>query len=126
MTGLSILVLFLLGLAHFLGDYTHLSNTWMLKAKSKAENFLPILAHAGVHATLYLIVGLIFTSFMYAFMVAIFQLAIHFIIDVLKGKLNVWYPNLANPANKYHWYVFGADQFLHFVALIVCAYFISM
>jgi len=48
-----------------------------------------------------------------------FQLFTHFCIDVLKGKLNVWFPSLSNPANKGHWYVFGADQLAHQIVIIL-------
>ncbi len=44
--------------------------------------------------------------------------------DVLKGKCNVWFPSAANPANKLHWILFGFDQFLHAVVIILMAYFV--
>lgn len=46
------------------------------------------------------------------------QTIAHFWIDLLKGKMNKWFPSLQNPANYFHWYVFGADQFLHILTII--------
>src|SRR5690606_26867796 len=47
------------------------------------------------------------------------QLVSHFAIDVWKGKMNVWFPFLADPTNKFHWYIFGFDQYLH-ALIIIC------
>jgi len=47
-----------------------------------------------------------------------FQLITHFLIDVWKGRMNGWFPTLQSPANKWHWIVFGFDQFLHALVII--------
>lgn len=119
-------LLVLLNLVHWLADYTHLSTDWMLKAKRLGTPILPILAHAGVHAVL---MGLII-FFMYGYVLAIqlaaLQLVSHFLIDLWKGKMNKWFPALQSPANKFHWVVFGADQFLHQLIIIRMAYFATI
>jgi len=112
----------LLLICHFLADYTHLSTAWMLKAKATGRPLLPILAHGGVHSILMLFVLLFFVSPITAFLLAALQLAAHTAIDTLKGRLNVWHKPAANPANKIHWIVFGADQFLHILTIELMVY----
>ena len=113
--------LLLIGLffCHFLADFTWLSTTWMLNAKSLGKPLLPIFAHAAVHATL---MGLLlsFGNLTVAlwFNLVMFQLLSHFLIDLWKGRMNVWFPIVTSPANKWHWILFGFDQFLH--AAVIC------
>jgi len=111
-------ILFLLFVCHFLADYTHLSTSWMLNAKRLGTPLFPILMHALVHTVL-------MTFVLYLFKVenilplALFQLSTHFLIDVWKGKMNSWFPSLQSPANKWHWIVFGFDQLLHALVIIL-------
>ena len=117
--------LLLIGLffCHFLADFTWLSTTWMLNAKSLGKPLLPIFAHAAVHATL---MGLLlaFGNLPLALWVnlVIFQLLTHFLIDLWKGQMNVWFPILKSPASKWHWIIFGFDQFLHAVVICIMYY----
>jgi len=126
--------LLLLGLffCHFLADYTHLSAAWMLSAKRLGKPLLPIYTHAVVHA---LLMG-IFLRICFGYPMGIWhtdtigkmillQLISHFLIDVWKGRMNGWFPSLQNPANKWHWIVFGFDQFLHATVIILMVYFIT-
>ena len=117
-----VLVFTLLSFCHWLGDYTHLSTGKMLAAKRLGYPYLPILYHALVHTVLVLVVLMFVTSPLNAIGLALFVLSTHFGIDVLKGEINKWFPLLQNPANKYHWYVFGIDQFLHFEVIIFTSY----
>lgn len=108
---------------HFLADYTHLSTGWMLSAKRLGKPLYPIFTHAFIHACLMLVVmrvGFNIESLtaLYLFM---FQLITHFLIDVWKGRMNGWFPSLQSPANKWHWIVFGADQLLHAIVIILMA-----
>lgn len=108
---------------HFLADYTHLSTKWMLDAKRFGKPLFPIFIHASVHAMLMSVVigaAIGFTS-TWGWLV-ILQWVSHFLIDVWKGKMNAWFPSLQSPANKWHWVVFGGDQFLH-AAIIIIMYF---
>lgn len=121
-----------LSVCHWLADYTHLSNFWMLNAKRLGSPLLPILAHASIHS---LLMG--FWIILYSYLipksiswniwlnVVLFQLVTHFIIDTWKGKMNYWFPNLQNPTNKSHWIVFGFDQLLHNIVIILMTYSIS-
>lgn len=113
---------------HYLADYTWLSTNWMLSAKRLGKPLLPIFCHALVHATLMFIVVWFWMSYNIHYWDGItvleinlfaLQLSTHFLIDVWKGKMNVWFPLLQNPANKLHWIVFGFDQLLHAVVIII-------
>lgn len=107
---------------HFLADYTHLSTSKMLNAKKLGKPLTPILAHASVHAALMgiflLIIGVRDSSLS---ILILFQLTTHFLIDVWKGRMNGWFPSLQSPANKWHWVIFGFDQLLHAVVILMMA-----
>lgn len=115
------LILIGLFLCHFLGDFTHLSTKWMLDAKKFGKPLLPILAHAGVHTLLMGLFLFIINVSNLLFLIG-FQLTTHFIIDVLKGKMNKWFPSLLDQTNKWHWVMFGADQFFHTLVIISMLY----
>jgi len=125
-------LLIFLFIAHYIGDYSHLSTNWMLSAKRIGKPYLPIAAHALAHACLMTFICNIYTAlpmmnYKYDNCDSVFliQLSTHFAIDVLKGKCNVWFPSFANPANKAHWYVFGFDQLLHQIVIIGIWYFVT-
>lgn len=105
---------------HFLADYTHLSTSSMLNAKRLGTPLLPIFAHACVHGLLMAVPLTIVLGFQWKMVgLEYFQIGTHFIIDLWKGKMNVWFPSLQSPANKWHWIVFGFDQFLHITVIVV-------
>ena len=105
-------------ICHFLADYTHLSTGWMLNAKRLGKPFIPILTHAMVHTLLMgIFLGCIGVS--NTILLMGFQLITHFLIDVWKGRMNGWFPALQSPANKWHWVVFGFDQLLHAIVIII-------
>ena len=114
---------------HFLADYTWLSTSWMLNAKRFGSPLFPIFCHAFIHASLMGVVLFFFvTNFSSSFLwskLFLFQLSTHFIIDVLKGRMNVWFPMLQNPANREHWIIFGLDQTFHAIVIILMASFIK-
>ena len=118
---------------HWLADFTHLSTDWMLSAKKFGKSLFPILCHAFVHA---LLMGVFLEIYYYSQLrnynpidfnftfidkLIVFQLATHFLIDVWKGRMNGWFPALQSPANKWHWVVFGFDQLLHGIVIILMA-----
>ncbi len=113
---------------HFLADYTHLSMPFMLNAKRLGTPLYPIFLHAFIHASLMLVCIVLFFGFsgMFALGLFLYQLITHFIIDVWKGKMNYWFPSLQSPANKWHWVIFGFDQFLHALVIIIMAHLMTM
>lgn len=104
---------------HFLGDFSPLSTPWMIHAKQFGKPLLPILAHASIHGTLMFIFLLIFgIGYETSFQLLIMQVSSHFFIDVLKGRINGWFPKVQSPINKEHWILFGLDQYLHALVII--------
>lgn len=92
----------------------------MLKAKATGEFGWPIFAHALVHASLMgIAISIYCNNWDVVFYSFLLQLLSHFLIDVWKGKMNVWFPKVMDTTKYPHWILFGFDQFLH-------AYFIIM
>lgn len=130
-TTLFIILLF----CHWAADYTHLSMPFMLQAKRTGKPLGPIFLHAAVHGLLMLYAYAIYDLFtpaatnlldsvhsLYVMsMIFPIQTFSHFAIDVWKGRMNVWFPSLTNPANVFHWWVFGLDQMLHILILVLLA-----
>lgn len=129
-----LILLLSLFFCHFLADFTHLSTNWMLNAKRFGSPLLPILAHAFVHAALMATTLEIYCHCtIYGYETKLFeltrvdklfflQLVTHFLIDFWKGRMNFWFPTLTDPSNKWHWVLFGFDQFLHGVVILLMVY----
>ena len=118
-------LLLVLFFCHLLADYTHLSTAWMLNAKRLGKPLFPIFAHAMMHSVLMGIALWIMgidSETMAKLM--LFQLITHFAIDVWKGRMNGWFTALQSPANKWHWIVFGTDQYFHAVVIILMVHYI--
>jgi hypothetical protein len=107
-------------ICHWLCDYTHLSTAWMLNAKRLGKPLHPIFVHATVHSFFMGIFLLFFMGYTPLWsLLVLLQLSTHFLIDIWKGRMNGWFPSLQNPANKWHWIVFGFDQLLHAIVIII-------
>lgn len=120
------LLLISLFFCHFLADFTPLSTSWMLNAKRLGTPLLPIFAHACVHGILMFIPLIIFLGSCWGVVLLVwFQILTHFLIDMWKGRMNGWFPVLQSPANKSHWVIFGFDQFLHALVIIVMCAIVS-
>lgn len=98
----------------------------MLKAKAVGSPVTPIFAHAMVHSVMMYVVMLAMIgntqSVLYAFYLQLFS---HTIIDVCKGKLNV-FPAIKNPASQWHWITFGGDQLLHQLVILWMVYMVTV
>lgn len=117
------IILICLSIGHFLGDYTHLSTNWMLSAKRYGKPLSPILCHALVHTIFVQIVLIFFINDWSRILISmLFMLITHFSIDVVKGRINKYFPSVQQPSNKIHWYIFGADQLLHFIVIIIIVF----
>jgi len=118
---ITLLILFLV--THYIADYTHLSTSWMLVAKRSGTPLYPIFIHAFIHTSLMLAICSFFhLGNQILAELFLLQLLSHFTIDVLKGKMNIWFSKVANPANKVHWYIFGLDQLLHQLVIVLMWY----
>lgn len=117
------LILISLFFCHFLADFTPLSTKDMLFAKQFGYPIMPIAHHAFIHAVLMTVVlAFIFNVGFFALNICFFiQWSSHLTIDVAKGKVNCLFPQVQDNTNKWHWIVFGADQFLHAVFIILMA-----
>lgn len=133
MNTINIYLLFTLLICHWAADFTQLSRPKMLAAKRFGKPNWPIFQHALIHGILMLISICIYTGEFArfdwvwtkaddCFVVIVLS---HFLIDVWKGRMNRWFHSLTNPANVYHWWIFGFDQLLHTSVIIWVTVYIS-
>jgi hypothetical protein len=109
---------------HWLADYTWLSRPHMLAAKRFGAPFGPILEHGLTHGTLMFAVLLAFgVEQVLAIELYLFQTWTHAGIDWAKGVLNKRFIVLQSPQNVLHWAVFGFDQYLHCVVIVLMWHF---
>ena len=114
-----ILLIAALNVCHWIGDFTHASRPWMLAAKRFGKPVGPIAVHAVVHALLMAIVCLVLVNEQAGVLAFAIQFPTHLAIDILKGRLNGWFPALQDPTKYPHWYVFGADQLAHQLVIMI-------
>lgn len=106
-------------LCHYLADY-QLTNRRMLVAKSDGQKILPIIEHAAVHATLMFFVLFVFkVSWQVVLLGFGIELGTHFVIDVSKGCITKRYPVFADMRRKPYWQLYGLDQFLHTLVVLL-------
>ena len=110
-------LLFVLNLAHFLGDFTPL-NQWFIAAKKYGKPVWLVACHGAVNGALYGIAAGLFAGMKAALLAFATETVTHTIIDVLKGRINKRFPVVEDTGKPVHWMVMGADQFLHQVVLI--------
>lgn len=122
MTDELFLILFLL-LCHYLADFC-LTSPAMIRAKADGRNPWPILLHAGVHAGLVSICLLFWqTPWKTLLLLVLMELVSHFLIDTAKGRLTARFPVLADMQQKPYWMLYGFDQLLHLMVLVLIWYF---
>lgn len=119
MTEAAILLMALLFIGHFLGDFTPLATRRMQEAKIGKGPVGWIAAHAGVHGVLVLAaVAWLRPDWRLALSAAGIEFATHLGIDYSKMWLGVRFPALADPAGGSFWVLFGADQLAHALVLL--------
>lgn len=122
MTDELFLILFLL-LCHYLADFC-LTSPAMIRAKADGRNPWPILLHAGIHAGLVSICLLFWqTPWKTLLLLVLLELVSHFLIDTAKGRLTARFPALADMQRKPYWMLYGLDQLLHLMVLVLIWYF---
>ena len=108
-------------LCHYLADFC-LTSKSMIRAKSSGKEYFPILLHAGVHAVMMSLTLGVFGVPLYGCVAAfLIELVSHFLIDTLKGKLSFMYEVLRDNTRKPYWMVYGFDQLLHILVVVVLA-----
>lgn len=112
---------------HFIADYPAQSNKFMLgKFRPDWGFFLPLLAHASVHAGLTFLIAIFLVSWKSALALATFDATIHFMMDRIKASpeyLGRFKPLTAETIvnatskqlrhNTYFWWSLGFDQAIH-------------
>lgn len=113
------LLLFTLLVCHYLADFC-LTTPPMIRAKADGKNPWPILLHSSVHTIL---IGLCLfingNGWKLLLPLMGLELASHFLIDTTKGRLTARFPILANNQQKPYWMLYGLDQLLHQLVVII-------
>lgn len=111
-------LLVILFLCHYVADYC-LTTPAMIRAKADGRTFLPIMAHAAVHAVLMGCAMLVWgVAFHTAVLLAGVELLTHFLIDTAKGRITARFPRLADNSQKPFWMLNGFDQLLHILVIV--------
>ena len=114
-----VLLLISLLVCHYLADFCLTSPT-MIRAKADGRNPWPILLHAGIHAGLVSICLLFWqTPWKTLLLLVLLELVTHFLIDTAKGRLTARFPALADMQQKPYWMLYGFDQLLHLMVLVL-------
>ena len=118
------LVLVSLITCHYLADFCL---TWpeLIQSKADGRNAWPIMQHAAIHALLMgvclLICGIVLRL---SLLMMAFEWATHFLIDTAKARLSVVFPILADVKHKPYWMLYGLDQLLHQLVIVLIWYFV--
>jgi len=107
-------------LKQFVADFV-LQTNWMAQGKARLQNWqLPLLAHAGTHGVLCVLVTVISVPNLWWF--GAIDFAIHMVIDF--GKSKIGHRTGWGVADAPYWMLFGFDQLLHHITGLVLAYFV--
>lgn len=118
-----ILLLVSLLVCHYLADFCFTFPA-MIKAKADGRNPWPILLHAVIHAGLVGLCLLVWdVSWNLLWMLALVELVSHFLIDTTKGRLTARYSILTNMQKKPYWMLYGFDQLLHLLVIVIIWYY---
>lgn len=106
---------------HVLADY-FFQTEWMVFGKCRIKGWVkPLFAHAAVHATLTLIIALIFAPTLW--WLASLDIIVHFIIDRVKANPKLGGRFKMEEGSKF-WWAFGVDQMLHHLTHYLIIYLI--
>ena len=113
------LLLVSLLVCHYLADYC-LTTPSMIRAKADGRNPWPIILHASIHAGLVGLCMLLWeVSWRLLSLLVLLELVSHFLIDTAKGRLTARYPILADMQRKPYWMLYGFDQLLHLLVIVL-------
>lgn len=116
----NIVLIIALFFIHWLGDFTAFATAKMHKSKAIGAPIGPIFLHACVHAGFVAVLLFIFQfNGNLILQLTLFQLVSHFLIDVTKGKLSAGFQMFRDNTTYPYWMLFGFDQFLHGVVMIL-------
>lgn len=104
---------------HYLADYC-LTTASMIRAKADGQRLWPIMFHASIHAGLVGLCLLLWgVSWKLLSLLVLLELVSHFLIDTAKGRLTARYPLLADVQGKPYWMLYGFDQLLHLLVMVL-------
>jgi len=114
-------LLALLLVGHFLGDFTPLATARMQEAKANGGPMRVIAAHAAVHAVLTgLAIALVAGLEPSALWLAVgLQFLTHWGLDAFRARLGVRVPVFADPSKNVYWTALGLDQLAHGLVLLI-------
>lgn len=108
---------------HYLADFC-LTMPVMIRAKADGKNLWPIALHSAIHAFLMGLCILIYgTEWWLLLVLIIFEFVSHFGLDVSKAKISTIFLPLSNNRHKPYWVLYGLDQLLHQVVVVLMWYF---
>ena len=118
-----IILLGIMLICHYLADFCFTSPS-MIRAKADGRNPWSILLHAGIHAGLIGLCLLVWgVSWKLLLMLVLIELVSHFLIDTIKGCLTARYSILTNMQKKPYWMLYGLDQLLHLLVIVIIWYY---
>lgn len=116
------LLLIALLVCHYLADFC-LTMPVMIRAKTDGRSLWPIALHATIHTVLMgscLLVYGVKWQLLLVLMIA--EFVSHFAIDVLKAQISVRFPFWSDNRQKPYWILYGFDQLLHQMVVVVICY----
>ena len=115
----TVLLLIALIVCHYLADFCFTSPS-MIRAKADGRNPWPILLHAGIHAGLAGVCLLLWdVSCKLLLALILLEFVSHLLIDTAKGHLTAHYSILADMKQKPYWILYGLDQLLHLLVIVM-------
>ncbi|MCR4835875.1 MAG: DUF3307 domain-containing protein [Bacteroidaceae bacterium] len=116
------LLLTTLLVCHYLADFCFTTPA-MIKAKADGRNPWPIMLHAGIHAGLVGICLLVWgISWKLLLILILIEFVSHFLVDTAKGLLTAHYLILTDMQKKPYWMLYGFDQLLHLLVIVMIWY----
>ena len=116
------LLLTTLLVCHYLADFCFTTPA-MIKAKADGRNPWPIMLHAGIHAGLVGICLLVWgISWKLLLILLLIEFVSHFLVDTAKGLLTAHYLILTDMKKKPYWMLYGFDQLLHLLVIVMIWY----
>ena len=118
MTNITLLLVALL-VCHYFADFC-LTMPMMIRAKADGKNPWPIALHAAIHAVMMgaclLIYGIGCRRILVLMMIEFIS---HFVLDLSKAKISYKFPYWSNNQHKPYWILYGLDQLLHQMVVIL-------
>ena len=118
MTNATLLLVALL-VCHYLADFC-LTMPVMIRAKADGKNLPPIVLHAAIHAVLMGLCLLVYgTGWQMLLVLMMIELVSHSVLDISKAKISNRFPYWSDNRHKAYWILYGFDQLLHQMVVIL-------